>query len=86
MVVEAGKNYESAVETKATKRVNRNLDGIYLRIKRDDKWQPICLSDMTMEELETNLPTDRPEWLKGAVILLAQTLRTVGDKFDIMGE
>lgn len=67
-------------------RVVRNLDGIYLRIKRDGKWQAICLSDMTKEELEENLNPERGEWLKGAVIHLALTLHEIGNLFDIVGE
>lgn len=63
--------------------MNRNLDGIYLRVKRDGKWQSICLSDMTREELEETLNPERGEWLKGAVIHLAMMLRAVGDKFNI---
>lgn len=64
--------------------MNRNLDGIYLRIKRDGKYQAVCLSDMTKEELEEVLNPERGEWLKGAVIHLAGQLRAVGDKFDIV--
>ena len=64
--------------------MNRNLDGIYLRIKRDGKYQAVCLSDMTKEELEENLNPERGEWLKGAVIHLALTLHAVGDKFDLV--
>ena len=64
--------------------MNRELDGIYLRIKRDGKWQAICLSDMTKEELEENLNPERGEWLKGAVIHLALTLHAVGDKFSLV--
>ena len=64
-------------------RMNRQLDGIYLRIKRDGKFQNICLSDMTREELEANLNPDHGEWLKGAVIHLALTLHAIGDKFCI---
>ena len=30
--------------------MNRNLDGVYFRIKRDDKWQNICFSDLTEDE------------------------------------
>ena len=67
-------------------KTQRNIDGIYLRILRDGKYQPICLSDMTKEELEYNLPTDRPEWLRGAVIHLAQTLQEVCEKFGIVRE
>lgn len=61
----------------------RHLDGIYLRIQRDGKWQAICLSDMTKEELEINLDASRGEWLKGAVIHLAQTLQEIGEYLDI---
>ena len=64
-------------------RMNRQLDGIYLRIKRDGKWQAVCLSDMTKEELEENFNPERGEWLKGAVIQLALTLHAIGDKFCI---
>ena len=62
--------------------MNRNLDGIYLRIKRDGKYQAVCLSDMTVDELEETLNPERGDWLKGAVIHLAGQLRAVGDKFD----
>jgi len=64
--------------------MNRNLDGIYLRIKRDGKYQAVCLSDMTADELEETLDPGRGDWLKGAVIHLAGQLRAVGDKFDIV--
>lgn len=67
-------------------RVNRQLDGIYLRIKRDGKWQSVCLSDMTKEELEANLNPVRGEWLKGAVIHLALTIHAIGEKFSIIRE
>lgn len=61
----------------------RHLDGIYLRIQRNGKWQAVCLSDMTKEELEINLDASRGEWLKGAVIHLAQTLQEIGEYLDI---
>lgn len=64
--------------------MNRDLDGIYLRIKRDGEYQAVCLSDMTKEELEENLNPERGEWLKGAVIHLALTLHAVGDKFSLV--
>ena len=64
--------------------MNRNLDGIYLRIKRDGKYQAVCLSDMTADELEETLDPERGEWLKGPVIHLAGQLRAIGDKFDIV--
>lgn len=65
--------------------MNRDLDGIYLRVKRNGKYQAVCLSDMTREELEENLNPERGEWLKGAVIHLASTLHEIGNLFDIVG-
>ena len=67
-------------------RVKRDLDGIYLRIKRNGKYQSLCLSDMTKAELEANLNPERGEWLKAAVIHLALTLHEIGNLFDIVGE
>lgn len=66
--------------------MNRNLDGIYLRIKRDGKWQPVCLSDMTQEELEENLHAERGEWLKGAIKHLVTIIQQIGDEYDIFYE
>ena len=40
--------------------MNRNLDGVYFRVKRDDKWQNICFTDLTNEETDTILK-DRTE-------------------------
>lgn len=71
------------IEERKVINVNRNLDGIYLRVKRDNEYQAVCLSDMTEQELEETLNAERGEWLKGAVIHLALTLKAVGDKFGI---
>ena len=71
------------LEQGKAERMNRTLDGISLRVKRDGKYQPICLSDMTKEELEENLNPERGEWLKGAVIHLALLLHDIGDQFGI---
>lgn len=30
-----------------------NLDGIYFRVERDGKWQSLCVSDLTPEELKS---------------------------------
>ena len=64
--------------------MNRNLDGIYLRVKREGKYQSVCLSDMTKEELEESLNPERGEWLKGAVIHLAGCLHDIGEQFGIV--
>ena len=43
--------------------MNRNLDGVYFRVKRDDKWQNICFTDLTNEETNTILKDRTEVWL-----------------------
>lgn len=66
--------------------MDRKLDGIYLRIKRGEKYEPVCLSDMSKEELEANLQEDKGAWLKSAVISLALTLHEIGEMCDLVRE
>lgn len=33
-------------------RLNRNLDGVYFRVKRNNKFENICFSDMTEDETD----------------------------------
>lgn len=63
----------------------RNLSGIYARIKRDGKYQTVDLTDMTPEELAEYLD----EWgmdcnfLKRLVQNLIEVVQEIADKFDI---
>lgn len=63
--------------------MNRELDGVYFRIKRDDKWDNICFSDLTEEEMNEVLKDKDIEWLKSLCIILGKTLKEIGDYFDI---
>lgn len=36
-------------------KIQRNLDGVYFRVKRDGKWLSICYSDMTADERKANI-------------------------------
>ena len=66
--------------------MNRNLDGVYFRMKRDDKWQNICFSDLSDDEME-EVMQDRPvEWLKDMCKILGRTIREIGDQLDIVME
>lgn len=63
--------------------MNRNLDGVYFRIYRDAKWQNICFSDLSDDEME-EVMKDRPvEWLKSMCKILGKTIREIGDQLDI---
>ena len=63
--------------------MDRNLDGMYFRIKRNDEWKNVCFSDLTHYEKE-EICKDRPvDWYKHLAYHLADCLKTIGDEFDI---
>lgn len=62
----------------------RNLSGMYFRIKRNDRWLNICFEDLTDEEQNELLETKNLEFTRGIAIGMAKTLRKIGDQFDIM--
>lgn len=63
--------------------MKRNLDGYFMLIKRGDKFESVCLSDMTKEELEDVLATKSAETLRFLVIHLATVIHEIGEKFDL---
>lgn len=65
--------------------MNRNLDGIYFRVKRNGKYENVCFSDLTESERE-EVCKDRPaEWYKSVAYHLADRLQTIGDYLNIVG-
>ena len=66
--------------------MNRNLDGVYFRINRDDTWQNICFSDLTDDEMEQVMNGREVEWFKSMCKILGHTIRDIGDQLDIVME
>lgn len=69
--------------------MNRNLDGVYFRVKRDDKWQNICFTDLTEDEREVLFEGDNPKsalWWKSMAYHLADRLKQIGDELDLICE
>ena len=66
--------------------MNRNLDDVYFRVKRGEKYENICFSDMTEDERDKIMEDKPVEWLKAMCEILASTLRGIGDQFNIEGE
>ena len=61
----------------------RNLDGVFFRVERDGKFQNICFSDLTQEEIES-LTSDRDkDWWKTLALHLKDCLNEIGEQFDI---
>lgn len=63
----------------------RNLSGIYARIKRDGKYQSIDLTDMTPEELEEFLNKEdlTIKYFRRLTKNLIEVIQEIADKFDI---
>lgn len=66
--------------------MNRNLDGVYFRIKRDDEWQNICFSDLTEEEMNEIMKDRSEEWLRSMCKILGKVIKNIGDQLDIVME
>lgn len=67
------------------KQQERNLSGIYARVKRDGKYQSIDITDMTPEELTEFLNSKEMsvDYLARLVQNLVETIQIIADKFDI---
>lgn len=63
--------------------IERQLDGVYFRVKRNGKWGNVCFSDMTHDERKEVIGSRTTEWWMALAGIMADTLREVGDKFDI---
>lgn len=66
--------------------MDRKLDGVYFRVKRDGKWCNVCFSDMTKEERDEVIGDRSVEWWRSLAYIMADTLRSVGDQLDIYRE
>lgn len=66
--------------------MDRNLDGVYFRVKRDGKWCNVCFSDMTPEERDVVIGDRSAEWWKSLAYILADRLKEIGDLLDIYRE
>lgn len=65
--------------------MNRDLDGVYFRVKRDGSWQSICFSDLSDEEMDKVLEGHSVQWLKSTCKILGHTIRCIGDELEIVG-
>lgn len=66
--------------------MDRNLDGVYFRIKRGDSYDNVCFSDLTDEQMDEVLKDQSEEWLRSLCKTLGKTIRKMGDELDIVAE
>ena len=75
-------------------KIQRNLDGIYFRVKRDGKWQNVCYSDMEPSErdeiaakrAEHATPEQQAQWWRSMADLLADQLYNMGEQLGVTCE
>lgn len=60
----------------------RHLDGVYFRIGKEN----ICFSDLTEDQQDNVMENRSEEWLKNMCKHLANTIREIGDQFDLIKE
>lgn len=65
---------------------NRNLDGVFFRVKREGEYKNICFSDLTEEEMIKVLKDKDTNWLKSMCLILGKRLKEIGNEFDLVCE
>lgn len=60
-------------------------NGIYFRVKRNNRWESVCFSDLTDEEMDKVLEGHSVQWLKSTCKILGHTIRCIGDELEIVG-
>jgi hypothetical protein len=63
----------------------RCLDGMYFRVKRGDKYESICISDMTENEILDALKDRDTYFLKKVIVNLAKTISNISKQLDLIG-
>lgn len=66
--------------------IKRNLDGCFFRVRRGEKYENLCFSDLTHDEQEELLKDKSPEFIVGLTLHLAKIIRQIGDEFDLIGK
>jgi len=63
----------------------RNLSGIYFRSKNEEgKWDNIVFEDLSKEEQDKILDNYTKEQVSSLAKILANTLNTIGEQFDLI--
>ena len=67
--------------------IKRDLDGVYFRVLRDGKWDSVCFTDLTDDEMERVIDGKSKQWWMGLALHLCERLRFIGEKLDLyMGD
>lgn len=64
--------------------MDRDLDGVYFRVERDGKFENVCFSDLTDEQMRAVLEDRTAGWLREMCVILGKRIREIGDQLDIV--
>lgn len=64
--------------------MDRNLDGVYFRIKRDGIYDNVCFSDLTDSEMVEVMKEKDINWIKSLCMILGKKIKEIGNEFDIV--
>ena len=62
--------------------MKRNLDGLMFHVKRGNKIEEVCYSDLTDDEMQEVLKDKDKAWLEAACFHLGVRLQVMGDLLD----
>lgn len=66
--------------------MDRKLDGVFFRVQRNNKWESVCISDMSDEERSEVLKDKDAVFLRRLVDILAMTIHDIGEQLDLKRE
>jgi hypothetical protein len=66
--------------------LERNLDGFYYRVERNNKFVNRCFTDLNDDEQNEMINRYEKEGLMRMIKELAVIIRDIGDQFDIFGK
>lgn len=66
--------------------MNRNMDGIYFRVERDGKWQNICFTDLTLNEIDEVIGERSAKWWKAVAVHLKDRINSIADELNLICE
>jgi len=66
----------------------RNLSGVFFRTQdpENKKWGNVVFEELSEVEQKRVMKGRSKEWLQSLATILANTLKEIGDKFDIVKE
>lgn len=64
----------------------RNLSGVYFRYQNPEtkEWENRCFEDLPTSEQTRQMDGRPEEWLRSMCLVLAETIRNIGDQCDII--